>query len=73
MTDLNTEPNFANQDDFYEALIDMHHDLSPAQSEAVNASLILLMANHLGDMAVLRQAMNLARASVSVSDVAETV
>ena len=51
----------ANPDDFYEALIDMHRDLDEAQSEAVNARLILLLANHIGDMQVLREAMTHAR------------
>ena len=54
-------PNMANPDDFYEALIDMHRDLDEAQSQAVNARLILLLANHIGDMQVLREAMSHAR------------
>ena len=58
---LNTAPNMANPDDFYEALIDMHRDLDEAQSQAVNARLILLLANHIGDMQVLREAMSHAR------------
>lgn len=69
---LNTEPNFreAGQryfqayspgDDFYELLIDMHRDLSDEQSAMVNARLILLLSNHIGDIAVLRQAMRIAR------------
>ena len=56
-----TAPNMANPDDFYEALIDMHRDLDEAQSQAVNARLILLLANHIGDMQVLREAMSHAR------------
>ena len=56
-----TAPNMANPDDFYEALIDMHRDLDEAQSQAVNARLILLLANHIGDMQVLREAMTHAR------------
>ncbi len=58
---LITAPNMANPDDFYEALIDMHRDLDEAQSQAVNARLILLLANHIGDMQVLREAMSHAR------------
>ena len=61
MSTLITAPNMANPDDFYEALIDMHRDLDEAQSEAVNARLILLLANHIGDMQVLREAMTHAR------------
>jgi hypothetical protein len=58
---LITAPNMANPDDFYEALIDMHRDLNETQSQAVNARLILLLANHIGDMQVLREAMTHAR------------
>jgi len=61
---LNTTPNFANPDDFYASLIDMHLDLTPAQSEMANARLILLLANHIGDMQVLRSAMTAARAEL---------
>ncbi len=61
MSTLITAPNMANPDDFYEALIDMHRDLDEAQSQAVNARLILLLANHIGDMHVLREAMTHAR------------
>jgi Protein of unknown function (DUF2783) len=54
---LNTEPNLAAPDDFYQALVDMHRSLTPEQSSLVNAKLILLLANHIGDAAVLRDAM----------------
>lgn len=62
---LNTETNLAAPDDFYEALIEAHRDLSNEQSQKLNAALILLLANHLGDMAVLREALAQARASVT--------
>ncbi|RBL87587.1 hypothetical protein DDE05_02500 [Streptomyces cavourensis] len=62
---LITENNLAAPDDFYEALIDAHRDLSNEQSQEMNAALILLLANHLGDMAVLREALAHARASVT--------
>jgi hypothetical protein len=52
---------FSPGDDFYEALIEAHRDLSDEQSEALNARLILLLANHIGDITVLREAMRLAR------------
>ena len=61
LSTLITAPNMPNPDDFYEALIDMHRDLDEAQSQAVNARLILLLANHIGDMQVLREAMTHAR------------
>ena len=58
---LNTAPNLSQPDDFYEALIDMHRDLDDAESQAVNARLILLLANHIGDLDTLREAMQIAR------------
>jgi hypothetical protein len=51
-------------DDFYEALIDAHRDLTTAQSHELNAKLVLLLANHIGHGAVLQQALEAARASV---------
>ena len=61
---LTLDANIAQADDFYEALIDTHKDLSEAQSHALNARLILLLANHIGDIGILREAMRLARAGV---------
>lgn len=55
---------FSPGDDFYEALIDTHRDLTDAQSAMVNARLILLLANHIGDISVLREAMQIAREGV---------
>ena len=73
---LNLQPNFNESgkryfrdftpgDDFYQALIDIHRNLSDEQSALVNAKLILLLANHIGDMQVLREALSLARADVA--------
>ncbi|MBE0631844.1 MAG: DUF2783 domain-containing protein, partial [Burkholderia vietnamiensis] len=45
--------------------IDMHRDLSDADSQLVNAKLILLLANQIGDADVLREAMALARQGVN--------
>jgi len=61
MTALNLDPNIERPDDFYEALIELHRDLTPEQSAKVNARLILLLANHVGDMKVLREALAAAR------------
>jgi len=61
---LNTEPNLAAPDDFYEELLNLHRDLSDEQSELVNAKLILLLANHVGDPGVLSAALAAARADV---------
>lgn len=64
MATLDTQPNIAAPDDFYEALIELHRGLSDAQSALVNAKLILLLANHVGDVDVLRAAMAAAREDV---------
>ena len=48
-------------DDFYQALIDTHRDLSDEDSTKINAKLVLLLANHIGDLNVLREAMQIAR------------
>lgn len=61
---LNTTPNIATPDDFYEELIDLHRDLSEEQSALVNAKLVLLLANHVGDLGLLREAMRAAREDV---------
>ena len=72
---LKLEPNFHEEgkryfrdfspgDDFYQLLIDTHRGLSDEQSAMVNAKLILILSNHIGDIAVLREAMAAARAGV---------
>ncbi|WP_211453471.1 DUF2783 domain-containing protein [Collimonas antrihumi] len=63
---LNIQPNLGRPDDFYEMLIDTHRDLSNAQSQMLNAELILLLANHIGDINVLREAMALARTDIEL-------
>ncbi len=61
MATLNTDLNIAAPDDFYAELLDLHRELTEAQSAVVNAKLILLLANHIGDRDVLRAAMKTAR------------
>ncbi len=58
------EPNFTSPDDFYEALIESHRGLSVEQSGMLNAKLILLLANQVGDLAVLRAAIAKARKGI---------
>ncbi|HXH02596.1 MAG TPA: DUF2783 domain-containing protein [Candidatus Competibacteraceae bacterium] len=60
MSALRLEPRLAQPDDFYEALMELHRDLSEEQSRLVNARLILLLANHIGDQQVLLEAMRIA-------------
>ena len=72
---LKLDPNFAEAgkryfsayspgDDFYEMLIGAHRELTDEQSELLNARLILLLANHIGDLATLREALAVAREGV---------
>jgi hypothetical protein len=77
MPNLNTQPHFHRPgvqplhaftpgDDFYELLIETHRGLSDEASRLVNARLILLLANHIGDLGVLQQALAAARAGLPV-------
>ena len=52
-------------DDFYDLLIEGHRGLSDAQSELMNARLVLLLANHIGDLRVLQEAIKAARAGAA--------
>ncbi|MFD1509618.1 DUF2783 domain-containing protein [Lacimonas salitolerans] len=61
MTDLILTPNFANADDVYADILAAHEGLTKAQSDALNARLILILANHIGDRAVIAQALEAAR------------
>ncbi len=53
---LITSPNLDAPDDFYEALIEAHQGLSTEESHALNARLVLVLAYHIGALAVLREA-----------------
>ena len=64
MAALNVESNLTAPDKFYEALIDAHRDLSTAQSHELNARLVLLLANHIGTLPALREALAAARSNV---------
>ncbi len=61
---LNPQPNIARPDDFYQALIDAHAGLTNEQSAELNARLVLLLANQVGDLATLQQAISAARQSL---------
>jgi hypothetical protein len=61
MSDLVTKPNIADPDGFYASLLSAHKGLTEAESQALNARLVLVLANHVGDRAVLTQALALAR------------
>ncbi len=55
------EPNIADADGFYARLIAAHDGLSDEESAAMNARLILILANHVGDAGVLDAALSMAR------------
>jgi Protein of unknown function (DUF2783) len=61
---LKRDPNVADPDALYAAIIDAHADLTEAESVALNARLVLLLANHIGDAAVLAEALATARKSI---------
>lgn len=58
------EPNLPVPDAFYQTLIEAHQGLTDEQSAEMNAALILLLANHVGDMEIIRDALSHARRSV---------
>ena len=60
MTLIST-PNIPDPDGFYASLLATHKGLTPDESHALNARLILILANHIGDRATLDQALALAR------------
>lgn len=61
MSELKTETGFANPDAAYEMLVDAHRGLPDAESAAMNARLVLILANHIGDLRVLKEAVALAK------------
>ncbi|SMH40443.1 DUF2783 domain-containing protein [Maritimibacter sp. HL-12] len=63
MGKLTLSPNIAGADDFYADLIDAHEGLSKDASDALNARLILILANHIGDREVLAEALRSAKAA----------
>lgn len=60
---LTTESNLADPDAAYRAIIEAHRGLSEAESVALNARLVLILANHLGDAKILAEALCLARST----------
>ena len=61
MSGLVTAPNLPDADGFYAALLKAHQGLPEAESVALNARLVLILANHVGDAKVLEAALKLAR------------
>ena len=61
MTALDTASRFPDPDRAYRALIDAHRGLTDEESAALNTRLVLILANHIGDEAVLGAAVALAK------------
>ena len=55
---LRTELSVDNPDDFYARLIELHEGLSSEESHKMNAKVILMLANHIGDTDVLYEALD---------------
>lgn len=60
---LNRQPNIAGPDSFYEELINAQRDLTDEQADMLLAKLVLILSNHIGDRAVLSEAIRLARSN----------
>jgi hypothetical protein len=58
---LSTSSNFEKPDDAFRAIVEAHRGLTDGQSADLDAALVLILANHIGDLAVLREAIELAR------------
>lgn len=61
MPDLILKPNLDDTDGFYASLLSAHDGLDEDAVHALNARLILIMANHIGDNSILEQALQIAR------------
>ncbi|MEM6940036.1 MAG: DUF2783 domain-containing protein [Pseudomonadota bacterium] len=58
---LTLNPNITDPDGFYDELLAAHEGLGKAASDALNARLILILANHIGDRDILRSALDVAK------------
>ena len=58
---LSTSSNFVKPDDAFRAIVEAHRGLSDEQSADFDAALVLILANHIGDIEVLREAIALAK------------
>jgi hypothetical protein len=61
---LSTASNFAKPDDAFRAVVEAHRGLNDEQSADLDAALVLILANHIGDIEVLREAIELAKRRV---------
>jgi Protein of unknown function (DUF2783) len=58
---LSTNSNFTKPDDAFRAIVEAHRGLSDGESADLDAALVLILANHIGDLDVLRDAIALAQ------------
>jgi hypothetical protein len=58
---LSTRSNFANPDDAFRLVVEAHRGLDDECSASLDAALVLILANHIGDIEVLREAVALAK------------
>ena len=65
---LSTSSNFAKPDDAFRAVVEAHRGLNDEQSADLDAALVLILANHIGDLEVLREAIALAQRRVLAAD-----
>ena len=63
MTNLITQPNIEDPDGFYAELLELHGENDKKTSDSINAQLILILANHIGDQSTLTEAIELANKS----------
>ncbi|MDF3813424.1 MULTISPECIES: DUF2783 domain-containing protein [Rhodopseudomonas] len=67
MMALSTQSNFADPDAAYRLIVEAHRGISDEQSAALDAALVLVLANHIGDLGVLGEALALAKKSVNAA------
>ena len=65
MSELTLTPNIDSPDDFYADLLAVHEGKTKETSDALNARLILILANHIGDRRVLQQALDTANGEMT--------
>ncbi len=68
MSLLNLQANFSDADAFFAALADLHREGDERKSERINARLILILANHIGDQAILLEAMRIAAQVTTIDE-----
>lgn len=65
---LSTQSNFADPDAAYRLVVEAHRGLSDGDSASLDTALVLILANHIGDAEVLRQAIALAKRQLGSAD-----